>query len=114
MSKSNEVTEKKLRQRFASNKPRLIARSEYSVVNGVSMAKAYFNGEVLKYDGKPVSSVREDAGNIKSPSKIKMYLLDKGFDKQLASGANENVSLDVKKVNRMSTPMKQAARQYGG
>lgn len=101
MSKNNEITEKKLRQRFASNKPQLVARGEYATVQGEPLAKAYFNGEVLKYEGKVISPVKETE-NVKSPTRIAMYAVEKGGFSKIAEGANEAVAVDQKKINRMN------------
>lgn len=113
MSTNTKETDKNLRQQFAAEKTTLISRGNYVTVQS-DIEKAYFNGEFLKYEGKLLSQGNE-AQNVKSPSKLKMYAIEKGGFSLLAEGQTEAVSLDQKKVNRMNINVSKLSREssYG-
>lgn len=113
MSNNNDKTET-LRELFAKgNKPVVLARpAEMVVVNTEPLAEAYFKGNVLKYEGKPVSPVQE-CRVVQSPSKQVIYAAEKGFS-PIGKGENEAVELDQTKINRMGLSMGVSARQQGG
>ena len=109
MSINAEEKDKNLRQQFASEKPNLISRGSYVTVKS-DIERAYFNGEFLKYEGKLLSQGNE-AQNVKSPSKLKMYAIEKGGFSLLAEGHAEAVSLNLKKINRMNADISKFSRE---
>lgn len=109
MSINTEEKDKNLRQQFASEKPNLISRGSYVTVKS-DIERAYFNGEFLKYGGKLLSQGNE-AQNVKSPSKLKMYAIEKGGFSLLAEGYAEAVSLNQKKINRMNANVSKFSRE---
>jgi len=91
MANAKEITDKKLRQRFAANKPQLIARAECAAAKIVSMPKVYANQDVLA------------AGN---DINIPAFAHDKEsarqmYPKVLSKGEAENIKVDQLKINRM-------------
>lgn len=83
MANTKEITDKKLRQRFAAYKPQLIARAECAAVKMEPMAKVYANQNVIAA-GKDVN--------------IPAFVYDKASAKEmypnaLSNGETENVKI---------------------
>ncbi len=110
MSNNNENNGTTLRRQFAARKPVVIAHSETVAVKSLELANAYFNGDVMKYEGKVVSAVKE-AVNVQTPSKIAMYAAEKGGFSEIAKGTNEAVKADENKISRMNTNLNVKALQ---
>lgn len=110
MSNNNENNGTTLRRQFAASKPVVIAHSETVAVKSLELANAYFNGDVMKYDGKVISAVKE-AVNVQTPSKIAMYAAEKGGFSKIAEGTNEAVKADENKISRMNTNLNVKALQ---
>lgn len=88
---NTKETGKKLRQRFAADKPQLIARAECAAVKMEPMVKVYANQNVLA-SGNDVN--------------IPAFAYDKASAKSmypavLSKGETENVKVDQLKINRM-------------
>ena len=110
MFNNNENNGTTLRRQFAATKPVVIAHSEAVAIKSVELANAYFNGDVLKYEGKVVSAVKE-AVNVRTPSKTAMYVVEKGGFSKIAEGVNEAVKTDENKISRMNTNLDVKALQ---
>ena len=110
MFNNNENNGTTLRRQFAATKPVVIAHSEAVAIKSVELANAYFNGDVLKYEGKVVSAGKE-AVNVRTPSKTAMYAAEKGGFSKIAEGVNEAVKTDENKISRMNTNLDVKALQ---